>query len=108
MRPTLLVLWLAACGGEASFPRDVAEVGCAQAQACDEPGFVDAFGTLDECVRRERHLMEDAAASAEALGCEFDHDEATDCLDGIPGADCATYDLEQALTDCASAFGCVP
>ncbi len=102
------LVWLAvaACGGEASFPRDAAEAGCTHAQACDEATFVDAFGDLDECQRRERHLMEDAAASAAELGCAFDKDKAADCLDVLEGEDCATFQLEQALTDCGSAFGC--
>ena len=108
MKYALTLLCLVGCSGEATFPRDAAEAGCAHAQVCDEASFTDAFGTLDECSRREGHLMEDAAASAAELGCTFDKDKAAECLDALATEDCATFELEQALTRCGGAFGCVP
>lgn len=107
MRTALLGCLALACHSEATFPADAAEAGCARLDACDHATLSDVFGDVDECVRRERHLMEDAAASADALGCDYDADEARDCLDALETEACVGFELQAALTACASAFGCV-
>lgn len=104
----LALTLLVACDPAASFPGDAAEVGCAHSQSCDPAAFADAFGGLETCLTRERHLMEDVAASADVLGCTFDKDEARACLDALENTPCVVFDLQDVLTGCGGAYGCVP
>ncbi len=88
----LVLVVVAACGPrESSWGKRVARAECGFAERCDAANFYFVYDDMDAC-RDEKEAVYQAA-EPDLLGCTFDKDAATACLNAL-GQSCKTVGRE--------------
>lgn len=115
-RMTLLPVLAAALSGcsvfgpgnitEDNWAESFAKTYCKQLQECEKGFFESEFSDLDDCEDEIKDDVEDAAESADDADCNFEEDEAQDCVDSIHESSCEDfYDLDY-VDDCDAVYDC--
>jgi hypothetical protein len=99
----LLFLLLAACGTtKKNFGENLTQVNCERLEECAKGDFDTLYTSVDDCVARS-----DDTSGCYSDHCDFDRDNANQCLDRVAAADCAEIVDGSAYTDCGQVWtGC--
>lgn len=104
-------MWFAvltlACTGkltEETYPAQYAKAACVALQECERSLFLEAFGDMDECREDLEDQFDDDKERLE--DCDFDADEASQCLDTLKdySKSCDYGDFE--YDNCNDAWDC--
>ena len=86
---------------EDTFPDQYASLSCERTRECSR-GYFEAEwdGVMDDCVDDVLDNFDDVPS-----GCDFDDDEARDCLETVQAATCGEL-YEDYPKDCAQVYSC--
>ena len=91
---------------EDNWAESFAKTYCKQLQECERGYFESEYSDLEDCQDEVKDDAEDAAESADDADCNFEEDEAQDCVDSMHASSCEDfYDLEY-LDDCDKVYDC--
>jgi len=104
----LFLLSLLACFGtvnEKNFLEKYSEALCTFEDECNRSVFLEEWDDVDDCVDDQLDIIDDADLDLE--DCDFDKDNAKDCLATIKDAteDCEAEDIADA-DECGEVFDC--
>ncbi len=102
----LVLVVVAACGPrESNWSQRLARAECSFAERCDASNFYFVFDDEGAC-RDEKEAIY-VAAEADLLGCVFDKDAASDCLNAL-GQSCKTVgrEFDTLVAPCGVVWTC--
>ena len=100
----LVLLALTACGPtKKNFAGNLTEISCQRLEECAKGAFDALYTSVDDCVARAGG---DAETSSDCMSghCDFDKDNASQCLDRVESADCDEIVDLSAYSDCAEVW----
>lgn len=109
--PSILMLLLMGCSVEKeAFPKQSAKIFCPQLKKCNLGAFEALYGDMPTCKEDLEIFSEDLIYFMESgLSCEYDADEAGDCLRDLAKMSCdELFDVAGVEDVCSGAFtGCI-
>ena len=91
---------------EDNWAESFAKTYCKQLQECEKGYFESEYSDLEDCEDEVKDDAEDAAEAADDADCNFEEDEAQECIDSLHTSSCEDfYDLEY-LDDCDAIYDC--
>lgn len=105
MRITLLTvtLTLAGCIGqvdEDNYAQKYSPVYCQHTKQCNRGLYESEWTDLNDCVDTVTDDIEDLIDDMDDRGCDFDDDDARECIETFAQSDCEDYYEGDAFEDC--------
>lgn len=109
--PLFLSLLLTGCFGvgevtESNWTEKFSDVYCNQLEKCSRGFFESEYSDMADCLDEVQDDAEDQADNLDDLGCDFDEEEAQQCLDSFHKASCEDVYEADYLDDCEDVFDC--
>ena len=89
---------------EDTLPARVAGPYCDNLRRCNRGYFDSEFSDMADCVDETEEDFEDLVEEADDYGCDFDEDEARECVQSLRSSSCEDWYEGDTLDDCSDVF----
>ena len=91
---------------EDTFPAKAGSVVCKKIKKCDLGWYESEFSDMSDCEGEFEDAYEDVVDQADDFDCDFEDDEAKECLQGMQQASCEEYYEGDWSDDCENVWDC--
>lgn len=91
---------------EDNWSETYAEVYCKQLETCNLGLFESEYSDMADCMDEVGDALDDVDDAANDADCDFDEEEAQQCVDAIHESDCEDFYEGDYLSDCEDVYDC--